>query len=221
MLGFGLSDKNKSADYSCKAHAQRLERVIEKLSLTNISIVANDFGGSIALAYAIRNPNNVRTISIFNTWMWSVKNDKHFAGPSKIINSWLGRMMYLNFNAAVNFIMPSAFGNKKILSPQIHAHYKMALPKGHRHATYAFAKELMNASDWWQTLWDSADVLRHKKILIFWGLKDKFILPKELQRWRKRFPSARVITFEDAGHFVQEEKSVEMVKHIEALMADN
>jgi pimeloyl-ACP methyl ester carboxylesterase len=220
MLGFGLSDKNPDADYTCKAHAARLEAVIQKLDLKNITIVANDFGGGIGMSYALDHPDNIDSIFLFNTWMWSLKNDRHFAGPAKMMNSWFGRMLYLQFNAAVNIIMPSAYGNKKVLTPQIHAHYKNALPKGSRIAAYTFAKELMDASDWWQSLWNKADLLADKKILIVWGMKDKFILPKELERWKSKFPNAEIVTFDDAGHFVQEEKPNELVSIIKRLKFD-
>jgi pimeloyl-ACP methyl ester carboxylesterase len=218
MLGFGLSDKRADADYTCRAHAQRLASVIEKLNLQDITIVANDFGGSIALAYAIRNPGNIRTIALFNTWMWSLKDDKHFAGPAKIARSWFGRFLYLRLNAPVNFIMPAAFGDKTKLTRNVHAHYKQALQKGDRQAAFTFAKELLDASEWWQTLWDQADVLKGKSILIFWGMKDKFILPKELEKWKSKFPAATIIPFDDAGHFVQEEKAAEMSKVIEKVL---
>lgn len=212
MLGFGLSDKDPLADYTCQAHAKRLALAIEKLGLKNITIVANDFGGGISLSYAINNPGNVKNIVLFNTWMWSLKDDRHYSKPAKAVNSWLGKILYLKFNAPVNIIMPTAFGNKKLLTKEIHLHYKNALPKGQRAAAFAFAKELMNASDWWQSLWDKADVLRDKQFLLFWGVKDKFIPAKELDKWKAKFPTAKVITFTDAGHFVQEEKAQEMIR---------
>jgi pimeloyl-ACP methyl ester carboxylesterase len=217
MLGFGLSEKNPDSNYSCQAHAARLASVIENLQLRNITIVANDFGGGISMSYAIDYPANIKAIVLFNSWMWSLKNDKHFSGPAKFMNSWFGRVLYLSFNAPVNIIMPSAYGNKKLLTPAIHSHYKNALPKGGRIAAYTFAKELLDASDWWQSLWDRADVLNDKKILFFWGMKDKFIPPKELEKWKSKFPQAKVIVFEDAGHFVQEEKPEEMARAIASL----
>jgi len=215
LLGFGLSDKPKGTDYSCAGHSRRLTKFIEHLDLKNFSVIANDFGGSISLSYVLDHPNNVNKIVLFNTWMRSLKNDKHYSGPAKILNSWLGRFLYLNMNAPVNTIMPAAYGDKRKLSPEVHRHYKAALPRGKRIAAYAFVLELSNANEWWQNLWERLHTLSPNKFLFFWGMKDKFIPPYELENWKSRLPGIKCILFEDAGHFVQEEKPDEMSKAIE------
>lgn len=220
LLGFGLSDKPAAADYTCRAHASRLEKFIQRLALKDISILANDFGGGISLSYAINNPENVSRIMLFNTWMWSLENDKHYSGPAKLMNTWLGRALYLTFNFPVTVIMPAAFGNKKLLTKEVHAHYKHALKKGERTAAYAFSKELMDASPWWQQLWERLDALKHKPFLFFWGMNDKFIPPAGLEKWKSRLPQATIIAFCDAGHFVQEEKPAEISKSVSAFMMD-
>ncbi|MEK6783491.1 MAG: alpha/beta fold hydrolase [Bacteroidota bacterium] len=215
MLGFGLSDKPKHGDYTCKAHSDRLELFIHRLGLTNFNLMANDFGGGISLRYVVDNPTKVKKIMLFNTWMWSLKTDKHYSGPAKVMNTMLGKIMYLNFNFPVNVVMAAAFGDKKKLTKEIHAHYKKALPNAaSRVGAYTFAKELTNASDWWQSYWDRMNVIADKPFLIFWGMKDSFIPPKELEKWKSKLPSANVVMFEDAGHFVQEEKPKEMIREI-------
>jgi pimeloyl-ACP methyl ester carboxylesterase len=218
LLGFGLSGKSSDADYTCKGHAHRLEKFINFLHLKHITIVGNDFGGGIAMSYAIQHPDNINKIILFNTWMWSLKTDKHYAIPARLMNTWLGRILYLNFNFPVNVIMPSAYGDKSKLTSEIHRHYKNALPKGERLAAYTFSKELMNASDWWQQLWDNVEDLRQKPFLIFWGMKDSFIPPSDLAKWKLKIPEAKVVEYADAGHFVEEEKPQEMAAEIRQFM---
>lgn len=219
-IGFGLSDKPVDGNYSCEAHARRLEKFIDKLQLSNITLVVNDFGGGIGLSYAITHPENVARFVLFNTWMWSLKDDSHYSGPAKVMNSWLGKFFYLQLNFPVNVIMPSAFGDRRKLTKRVHQHYKLSAGSSkERHALYAFAKELMNASDWWQSLWDQRSKLAGKPVLIFWGMKDKFIPPKELEKWVEAFPNAHVHKFEDAGHFVQEEKHEQLSRAIENFAA--
>ena len=218
LLGFGLSDKPAAADYSCETHAARLQKFIQHLQLKDVTLVANDFGGGISLGYAIANPSNVAKVVLINTWMRSLKDDPHYAGPARIMNSWLGKFLYKQMNFPVNTIMPAAYGNKRHLTKQIHNHYKQPLSKGHRHATFAFAKQLMEASPWWESNWQKLDTLAGKPFLFFWGMKDKFVPPAELTRWQKKLPDALFTTFDDAGHFVHEEKASEISKAIDLFM---
>lgn len=215
LLGMGLSDKPEDADYSCRAHAARLEEFIRKLGIRNFNIIANDFGGSIAMSYALKFPDEVSHICLFNTWMWSVSNDKHYASPAKMMRTFLGKMLYKQFNFPVNFIMPQAFADRSKLSGNIHKHYKLALPTSkERSATYAFALELLDAGDWWDSLWAQISKVRTKPFLFFWGTKDKFIPLYELAKWQNELPSARVVKFDDAGHFVQEEEPEKMMMEL-------
>lgn len=214
-LGFGLSDKPADGDYSVEAHSKRLTKFIQQLRLQNIAIVANDFGGGIALGYAVQHPDNISRIAIFNTWMWSLRDDQHFSKPARAIESWLGRFMYKTMNAPVTIIMPAAFGDRKKLTPEIHRHYKQVVPDAEsRVALYAIALQLMGASDWWESNWKQMSRLEAKPFMIFWGLKDKFVPATQLVKWKARLPKAKVVEYQDAGHFVQEEKPLEMIAEL-------
>jgi haloalkane dehalogenase len=108
--------------------------------------------------------------------------------------------------------MPAAFGDRHALTREIQGHYKRALPfPAERQATFTLARELMSAGPWWEEQAGKLGVLQEKPVLVFWGMKDKFVPPRELEFWTTRFPGARVVTFPDAGHFVQEEKAAEMI----------
>ncbi len=215
LLGFGLSDKPADGDFTVKAHADRLQKFIDRLELKNITLIANDFGGGIGVSYALRHPDNVSRIILFNTWMRSLRNDKHYSGPSRLINSWIGRLLYLYLNFPVNVMMPASFGDKKKLTRRIQNHYKNALPDSHaRIAPYTFAKEIMSASEWWQSQWEQLNILSATPVLIFWGMKDSFVPMYELENWQLKLPHAKILTFKDAGHFVQEEKPLEMLQAI-------
>lgn len=220
LLGFGLSDKPSDADYSVQAHARRFEQFIEKLGLQDLCLAGNDFGLSIALAYAVRHPENVQRFSLFNGWMWPLDTDPHYARPARWMRSWLGRQLYLRFNFPVRVIMPAAYGDKRRLTPEVHRHYKMALPSPEaRRAAYAFSAELLDAGPFWADLWSQVDCLAAKPGLIFWGMKDSFVPPYELEKWQNALPQARVIRLEQAGHFVQEEEPERMAAELAAFFA--
>ena len=220
-LGFGSSDKPVGADYSCRAHAGRLAAFVKSLDLRDICLVANDFGLSIGMSYVLDHPDNVRKVSFFNGWMWPLDKDPHYAGPARVMRSFLGRWMYKRFNFPVRVVMPAAFGDRTRLTKAMHRHYKMALPDpASRQAAYTFALELLDATSWWAGLWARCKALENKPVLIFWGMKDSFVPPYELDKWVAALPEARVVRFADAGHFVQEEKPAEMADALAGFFAE-
>lgn len=220
LMGFGLSDKPPGEDYSCKGHAVRLEHFIDRLGLSHITIVGNDFGGGILLHYAVAHVDRIRAIVLTNTWCWSLANDPHYARPARMMRGWLGRFMYLRLNFPVKIILPAAYGDRKKLRPAIHNHYKKALPDiSSRMGAYAFSKELMDASGWWEQVRGRLGVLGEVPKLILWGLADRFVPSYELQKWIAEFPGVRVVTFETAGHFLHEEEPERMAEEIRALLA--
>lgn len=214
-LGFGLSDKTEKASYTVESHVNRLTKFISRLDLSDITLVANDFGGGIALGYAVAHSGNINSIILFNTWCWSLKEDPHFSKPASAIDSWFGKLLYKYLNLPVKYIMPAAYADKKKLTPEVHDHYKKVVPDSKsRIGLYALAVELMNASKYWQSIWNMMNMVERKPMLIFWGMFDQFIPINNLEKWRQRFPKAKVIEYQDAGHFVQEEKPEEMIKEI-------
>lgn len=64
LIGFGLSDK-PNIQYEWVDQAKYLEEFIGKLGLKKITIVANDFGISLAQLYAMRHEENVKRIAFF------------------------------------------------------------------------------------------------------------------------------------------------------------
>ena len=49
-----------------------------------------------------------------------------------------------------------------------------------------------------------------KPALILWGMKDIAFRERELNRWEGLLTNSRTIRYEDAGHFVLEEKGNEL-----------
>ena len=70
LMGFGLSDKpeNESA-YSLQRHVSQMMALIEQLGLRGLTVVGQDWGGPIALRYAIEHKDNVRALVLLNTFV--------------------------------------------------------------------------------------------------------------------------------------------------------
>src|SRR5262245_36198694 len=62
-LGFGLSERPPGADYSPEAHAARFRELMAGLRPSGqLSLVVHDFGGPIALDWALDNADRLRRL---------------------------------------------------------------------------------------------------------------------------------------------------------------
>ena len=214
-LGFGLSDKPLDFNGTPEEHSRNLTEFVDKLNLNNITLVVHDFGGPIGLGFANENPSKIKRVAMFNTWLWATKSDPEAQKIDRIINSGIGRFLYLNLNFSPRFLLKTAFHNKKRLTKSIHRQYIKPYPnKDSRWGLYKIGQSLVGSSDWYEQQWEKLNNLKSKPWLIIWGTKDEFIKPEYLELWEERLPDAEINKIE-CGHFVQEEafdQSIEMIK---------
>jgi pimeloyl-ACP methyl ester carboxylesterase len=219
-IGFGLSDKPGDWSYLPQDHAKNLELFLESLRLNNITLVVGDWGGPIGLSYAINHADRIKNIVITNTWLWSVRSDWYYQAFSRFAGGFIGRWLIYHENFFAGTMVRSLFGDKSRLTEKIHRHYLMPLAvPDERKGCWIFPQEIIGSSAWLQTLWERRNLLKDKNILVAWGMKDIGFRKKELDRWSNAFPRATVVRFEDAGHFVAEEKPEELVREMRDLMA--
>lgn len=213
-LGFGLSPKVDSVEATPQWHAQNLVAFIEALDLHDITLVVHDFGGPIGLAAGLKHIDRISKIVLFNTWLWSTKEEKSAQKIDRTINSWLGRFLYLTMNISPKLLLKKGFHDKKYLSQKVHQQYIRPFPdRSSRIPLLHLAQALVGSSDWYQEQWEKLDSLAEKEWLILWGTQDSFITTKYLQRWINRLPNAQVHEL-NCGHFVQEEKTQDAIQAI-------
>lgn len=215
-IGFGLSDKPSHWSYLPEEHAKNLDRLLEHLKLRNMTFVVNDWGGPIGLSYAISHPEKVDNIILTNTWLWPVNREWYYLVISLFMGGLVGRWLIRKFNFFANSVVKISFGEKHRLTPEIHRHYLYPLGKERdRKGCWVFPQEIVGSTPWLKTLWSKREVLKNKRVLIVWGMKDIAFREKELTKWMQVFPNANTIRFPDAGHFVAEEKGDEFAVTIE------
>lgn len=211
-IGFGLSDKPRGWSYLPEDHAANLTALIQGLGLQQITLVVQDWGGPIGLAYAIEHPDTVAGIVILNTWAWPVDSDPYYIAFSGIMGGPIGHVLIRRFNFFAWSVMRESFGDKRKLSREAHRHYlqHLAAP-AERVGCHVFPGQIVGSSAWLGRLWGRMGALEHVPKLIVWGMKDIAFRPKELRRWQARFPAARTVELATVGHYVQEEAPEELV----------
>lgn len=97
-MGFGLSDKpNSEQAHTIQFHVELMTKLIEKLELKNICIIAQDWGGPIAMRYAIENQNNISSIVLLNTFIERFPKNNRERKKENIITGPLPKVYQLLF----------------------------------------------------------------------------------------------------------------------------
>jgi haloalkane dehalogenase len=206
-LGFGLSERPADFAYTPEAHADALERFVERLNLERFTLIVHDFGGPIGLPLALKAPSRVDRLISINTWMWPLDDDADMTRKAKLASGAVGRLLYKYANASLRILMPSAYGDRSKLTRAIHRQYlEIFRDRDARvRVLHALAKALIASRDHYASLLAKADRLRELPTLIVWGMKDIAFQPHHLARWQQLLPQAEVSRLRSAGHWPHEE----------------
>jgi haloalkane dehalogenase len=219
-LGFGLSERPSDFAYTPEAHAANLAEFVDRLALDRVTLIVHDFGGPIGLPLALRDPSPVEKVVILNSWCWPFADNKDAVRKARVAGSGVGRWLYKYANASLRLIMPSAYGDRRKLTPAIHCQYLSVFEDRSARilVLHALAKSLLGSNDFFASLWRDAERLRRYPTLIVWGLKDSAFPPYQLERWRRLLPPARVVALEDAGHWPHEEDPARVIREIQSFL---
>ena len=67
LPGFGNADPRPDGDYTIYSYARFLDGVISRLGIDRVHLVAHDFGGPFAAAWAADHPQKVASVTFINT----------------------------------------------------------------------------------------------------------------------------------------------------------
>jgi len=208
-LGFGLSDKPAGDAYRPQDQARRLGAFVEALGLKDVSLIVHDFGGPIGLAWALDHPDQVRSLVLFNTWMWSLAGDRQYERAGRLLGGRVGRFLYERLSFSVNVLFRHAVADKTRYTRAVHAQYAAPFREpAARYATWIYARELMGSSHWYDALWCRRERLATIPALLVWGMKDP-AFAKLLPRWQTVLSRAEVVAWPDVGHAPPEERGPE------------
>ena len=66
-MGFGKSETPQDREYSIREHYENLERLLLHLDLRDVTLVMQDWGGSMGGLFAYRQPERVKRLVVMNT----------------------------------------------------------------------------------------------------------------------------------------------------------
>ena len=226
-MGCGFSDKPDTAsyNYTLESRVKDLDTLIKHLDINEkISFIVHDWGGMIALAWAVDNIEKIDKIVITNTSGFFLPKEKEF--PFLL---WLVKYIRV-------FAVPAVLGGNAFARTALMLCSKKGLPKKvqqgliapynswkNRIATLKFVQDIpidVNDSSFQivKHVDENLKNLRDSDLLFLWGAKD-FVFDLEfLNEFRRRFPLSKTRVFHDAGHYLFEDKPKETTKEIKAFL---
>lgn len=218
MIGYGFSDKPDDYDYTLDNHVDNLERLTEALGIGKCSILMHGLGATIGSSYIIRHPDRIETVIIMNSMA--------FTGYTL---SW--RLLLFRWAPwlAERFIVDTdlMFGGIGKLPEPVRECYKLPY-KSHndRIAILRFIQEMPCNPD--DKSYESVVEIEHGlwmfrdfPVLIIWAGKDWLYPEKYLKRWMQFCPNAKLRRIPQAGRYITEEASEELVQTVHSFLTGN
>jgi pimeloyl-ACP methyl ester carboxylesterase len=218
-LGFGLSDRPTTGEYTPEWHARNLADFVERLGLEEFTLVVHDYGGPIGLPLALDGRERVRRLVILNTWMWSSKGDAGIERAHRIVGGSFGRFLYRRANFSLRVITPSAYADRSKLTREIHAQYLAPFKdvEARSLVLWPLARALMSSDAHYDGLWQRRSRLAVIPALVVWGLEDPAFKPHQLAKWREVLPAAEVVEL-PVGHWPHEEAHDEVLRALRSFL---
>jgi haloalkane dehalogenase len=192
-----------------------------------LTLVVHDWGGMIAMAWALGRPESIGRVVILNTAAFLPPADKSLPRRLQLIRNFapLARpaVLGLNIFARAAIIMATRRGLASDVRAGLLAPYH---DRRHRMATLKFVQDIPLApGDPGYELVRWADgrlaELAHLPTLICWGRHDFVFDDDYLAEWRRRRPRAEVHIFEKAGHYVLEDAAPRVVHLVREFLQNN
>ncbi|MFU8802524.1 MAG: alpha/beta fold hydrolase [Bradymonadaceae bacterium] len=228
-IGCGFSDKpgDDLYQYTLKSRVDDLERLLDSLEITEkVTLVLHDWGGMIGMAYASRYPERIHRIVLLNTAAFRLPVTKPLPWTLRLArDTGLGALLVNQLNA---FSRGAArFCVTQKMSAEVAAAYTAPYDTPeNRIATLRFVQDIPlspgdPAFEIVQGVEENLGQFDDRPVLICWGGKD-FVFDRHfLARWKEILPSAKVVEFPDAGHYVLEDKADEIVPLVESFLAEH
>jgi haloalkane dehalogenase len=225
-LGMGLSDKPGDARYAYTLNSRidDLEALVDALDLGDrITLAVHDWGGMIGMGWALRHPQRVRRLVILNTAMFPLPAAKPLPWQLGLgRDSALGALLIRGFNAFAGGA--ARIGVESKMDSAVRRAYVAPYDSwSNRISTLRFVQDipLSERDRAWAPVAEAGERLPQfadRPAFIGWGLRD-FVFDRHfLAGFRAALPDAEQHVFEDAGHYVLEDKAGTLVPAIRAFL---
>ena len=217
-IGCGYSDKPSDAAYryTLAERIRDLEAFLDHLEPEKpITLVAHDWGGMIAMGWAVRNPGRVARIVLMNTAAFHLPDDMKMPATLAFVrNTKLAMFMVRHFNLfsrGASWMAPA----RRLPKPVRDAYCAPYDSPDNRLATLRFVQDIPLAPgdpayEAVSEIEQGLPLFEKTPILLLWGEKDFVFKPKVLEIFERIWPHAESHRFPKAGHYVLDDAADEI-----------
>lgn len=194
LKGFGLSSKYED-DYSLSSMVDLINQVIEYMDLGKTDVMAHSYGCSVALAFAMANPEKVDHLILTDAFVYEEQMPWFFAWSRAPV---IGEILFgLYYDQQLDWRIPLSFYNKEFVTHEMvtRAYDAVTLP-GSKAAALAVVRGL-NELQWNQNFYHTIEA----DTLLLWGENDEVTPINFGRRLEQQIPGATLEIIPSSGHF--------------------
>jgi haloalkane dehalogenase len=228
-IGMGRSEKPSTAAYphTLARRVADFGEFVDGLGLTEpVSLVVHDWGGAIALAWAVDHVDRVDKLLLLNTGAFPIPPGK--ALPWSLAAARvpvLGGLAVRGLNAFSLGALVMGTGSRPVLGRE--ARVGLTAPydsPAHRTAVHEFVRDIpMSSGDPAYAVLARTEsrlhLLQGKPTVVCWGMQDPVFDGTVLDHLLTLLPGAEVHRYADAGHYVLEDAADRIVPIATRLLA--
>ncbi len=228
-IGCGFSDKPDDAHYryTLSRRVADFEAFMGALEPDRpVTLVAHDWGGMIAMAWAARHPERVGRLVLMNTAAFHLPDDMRmppslaFVRDTRLAAFCVRRLNLFSRGAA--WLAPA----KRLPKALRDAYCAPYDTPANRIATLRFVQDIPiepgdPAYDTVSEVQAGLAQFHATPILLLWGQKDFVFKPQVLEIFEKIWPHAEAHRFPDAGHYVLEDARDEITSLVRDFLAQH
>ena len=228
-IGMGFSDKPGDADYdyTLQSRVDDLAALLAHLGIDGpMTLAVHDWGGMVGFGWALTHAAQVKRLVITNTAAFPLPSAKRMPWQLSLgRDSKFGAFLIRAFNAFSSGA--SYLGVEKKMPADVRRAYVSPYDSwANRISTVRFMQDIpLHPGDKAWSLVESAGQklpqFADRPAFIGWGLKDFVFDQHFLAGFRVALPNAEVHAYDDAGHYVLEDKAAELVPAIRAFLDRN
>jgi haloalkane dehalogenase len=214
--GFGLSTAREGYGYTLAEHSQIVEKFIQRLDLSEVTMMVHDSGGPIGLSVAIRRPDLFKAFVLTDTFGWALSD--HNPSVARMLK-FVSGPVFGPFNQTFNLLpwIVATFGaRRRKLSKAERAAYTKAFPtRASRRRIQTLFRDLYAEEDYMREVERGLEQhLKDRPVLLMYGENDAARRAGFMSHFEEIFPRHRSTLIKGEQHFPHEGAPEEMIAEI-------